>query len=153
MTSISYEDIFSSFLGNVTDYNLTSLSVTDAYEIMTEYLHQTVADPYVYHLFSTCKLDDETQTFSYTLSYPIEENMDNEFVITALAKWMTYVWLHMQVKSVLNTVQAFMGKEQKYYSQAQHLSELRGLQDDAFKDARFFIQNRTFINNNYLGGA
>ena len=65
MASISYEEVFSSFLGNVTDYNLASLSVTDAYEIMSEYLHKTMAEPYVYRLFSTVKLDDETQTIHF----------------------------------------------------------------------------------------
>lgn len=153
MASISYEEVFGSFLGNVTDYNLASLSVTDAYEIMSEYLHKTMAEPYVYRLFSTVKLDDETQTIHYTLADEYDESVDDEFIVTALGKWMVYEWLHRQVRSITNTAQAFMTKEEKYYSQAQHLSELRGLQDDAFKEAQRFILNRGYIANSYLSGG
>lgn len=149
MTSISYEEIFSSFLGNVTDYNLASLSATDAFELMTEYLHKTIADPYVKHIFTEVTLDDEIQLLSYTLSND-EDNED--FVITAISKWMVYEWLHKQVKSVTNITQMFGNKEQKYYSQSQHLSELRSLESDSYREARFFIQNRGYIDNSYLGG-
>ena len=153
MASISYEEIFSSFLGNVTDYNLASLSPTDAFEIMSEYLHKSVADPYIYRLFSEYKLDDEGQVFTYTFVNPVGDETDREFIITALAKWMVYEWLHKQVKSVTNISQMFAGKEQKFYSQSQHISELRAMQDDAYQAARFFVMNRGYVNNSYLGGA
>lgn len=153
MASISYEEVFGSFLGNVTDYNLASLSVTDAYEIMSEYLHKTMAEPYVYRLFSTVKLDDETQTIHYTLADEYDESVDDEFIVTALGKWMVYEWLHRQVRSITNTAQAFMNKENKFYSQKEHLSELRALQDDSFKEAQRFILNRGYIANSYLSGG
>ena len=153
MASISYEEIFSSFLGNVTDYNLASLSPTDAFEIMSEYLHKSVADPYMYRLFSEYSLDDEGQVLSYTLSNSVNDETDKEFVINALAKWMVYEWLNKQVQSVVNITQMFSNKEQKYYSQAQHITELRGLRDDAMKAARFYIQNAGYVRNSYLGGA
>ena len=153
MASISYEEVFGSFLGNVTDYNLASLSVTDAYEIMSEYLHKTMAEPYVYRLFATVKLDDETQMINYTLADEYDEEVDNDFIVTALGKWMVYEWLHRQVRSITNTAQAFMGKEQKFYAQSAHISELRALQDDAFKEAQRFILNRGYIANSYLSGG
>lgn len=150
MTSISYEEIFSSFLGNITDYNIASMNATDAFELMTEYLHKTIADPYVRHIFSEVSLDDETQLLSYALENGEDEK---DFIITALSKWMVYEWLHKQVKSVTNTAQMFSNKEQKFYSQSQHLSELRSLESDSYREARFFIQNRGYIDNSYLGGA
>ena len=113
MASISYEEIFSSFLGNVTDYNLASLSPTDAFEIMSEYLHKSVADPYMYRLFSEYSLDDEGQVLSYTLSNSVNDETDKEFVINALAKWMVYEWLNKQVQSVVNISQMFSNKDQK----------------------------------------
>ena len=153
MASISYEEIFSSFLGNVTDYNLASLSPTDAFEIMSEYLHKSAADPYVYRLFSEYSLDDEGQVLSYTLSNSVNDDTDKEFVINALAKWMVYEWLNSQVQSVTNIAQMFSNKESKFFSQAQHLAEIRGLKDDAYKAARFYIQNAGYVRNSYLGGA
>lgn len=151
MASVSYDDIFSNFLGSITDYDLqVNLSPSDSYSLMTEYLHKTVADQYVKHLFSSVTLDDDVQMFTYEMA---NGNDDAEFVVMAISKWMVYEWLHKEVRSKLNTAQFFGGKEQKFYSQAQHISELRALQDDAFKEARRFIQDRGYISNSYLVGG
>ena len=63
-------------------------------------------------------------------------------VIIALAKWMKYEWLSPQLNSVVNTAQAFMCKEQKYYSQSAHMSEIRAMTELAYKEARDFIRDR-----------
>ena len=151
MASITYDEIFSYFLGDITDYNLYNLSQSDAELLMTEYLHKAVAESYVNRLFSTYTLSDDVQRFEYEMIHVVGDDQDEEFVKTALAKWMTYEWLKRQVKSINNTAQLLAGKEQKFYSQAQHLSELRALQDDAFKEARFYLQDRGYIYNDYLG--
>lgn len=153
MTSLDYEEIFSSFLGSVTDYNLASLDATEAYDLMKEYLHKALAERYVARLFKTKKLDDDVQLFSFEMKKPIDEDSDREFVIEALAKWMIYEWLQKQVKSTSLTAQFFGGKEQKYYSQANHLTELRALSEDAYKEAYGFIMRRGYIDNEYLEGT
>lgn len=151
MTSVSYDEIFSNFLGSITDYDLqVNLSPSDSYSLMVEYLHKTISDPYVKHIFTSATLDDEVQMFTYELT---NGDDDTDFVVTAIAKWMIYEWLHKEVRSKINTAQFFGTKEQKMFSQAQHISELRALQDDAFKEARFFIQDRGFILNSYLQGG
>lgn len=151
MASVNYKEIFSLFLGSITDYKLASLEEEDANTLMTEYLNKALAASYLNHLFSSFTLDDGTQTFTYTLAHATT-NDETGFVCNAIAKWMVYEWLHNQVRSVVNTAQFFGGSEQKYYSQSAHLAELRALQDDAYKEARFFIQDRGWINNSYLGG-
>ena len=151
MASITYDKIFSYFLGDITDYNLYNLSQSDAEMLMTEYLHKAMAESYVNRLFSKYTLSDDVQTLEYEMIHVVGDDQDEEFVATAIAKWMVYEWLKRQVKSVTNTAQMFAGKEQKMYSQAQHLSELRSLQDDAFKEARFYLQDRGYIYNDYLG--
>lgn len=151
MASITYDKIFSYFLGDITDYNLYNLSQSDAEMLMTEYLHKAMAESYVNRLFSKYTLSDDVQTLEYEMIHVVGDDQDEEFVTTAIAKWMVYEWLKRQVKSVTNTAQMFAGKEQKMYSQAQHLSELRSLQDDAFKEARFYLQDRGYIYNDYLG--
>lgn len=152
MTSIDYEEIFSSFLGSVTDYNLASLEPTEAYDLMKELLHKALADRYVARLFSVKKLDDEVQQFSFEMKYVIDDDSDTEFVVSALAKWMKYEWLHRQVNNTALTAQFFGGKEQKYYSQSNHLSELQALQSSAYDEAYRFIRNRGYIDNTYLEG-
>jgi len=153
MTSIDYTVIFESFLGDITDYDFANLSMSDSFFLMTEYLHKALAETYVRRLFSSITIDDETQTISFEMSHVIEEEADKEFIISALAKWMIYEWLHKEVRSKTNTAQFFGGKEQKFYSQAQHIAELRGLQDDSYKEARMFIQDRGWISNSYLEGS
>lgn len=150
MTSVNYTQIFEMFLGNITDYNFANLSTSDSYTLMTEYLHKAIAETYLRRIFSSIKLDDEVQNISFVLKYSTEDD-EVDFVINAIAKWMVYEWLQKQVRSVDLTAQFFGGKEQKYYSQSAHLSELRGLMDDAYKEARFFIGDRGYINNSYLG--
>ena len=146
MASVNYEAIFKMFLGSITDYKLASLEEEDANTLMTEYLHKALSETYLNRIFTSYELDDEAMAFTYTL------DANDDFVCNAIAKWMVYEWLHNQVNSVVNTAQFFGGAEQKYYSQSAHLSELRALRDDAYKEARFFIQDRGWIKNSYLGG-
>jgi len=152
MTSVSYESIFNLFLGSITDYKLASLDESDAMALMTEYLHKSLAEPYVSRIFKNILTDDNERMLTYELAYAPNGDEAN-FVVNALSKWMVYEWLHHQVRSVVNTAQFFGGAEQKFYSQSNHLSELRALQDDAYHEARFYIQDRGWITNSYLGGS
>ena len=152
MASIDYEEIFSSFLGSVTDYNLASLDATEAYEQMKEYLHKALAERYVARLFVFKKLDDEVQLFSFEMKYPIDEESDREFVINALAKWMAYEWIQNKVSSTTLVMQMLAGKEQKYYSQSNHLAENKALKKELYDEAYGFIMRRGYIDNKYLEG-
>ena len=153
MTSIDYEEIFSSFLGSVTDYNLASLDPTEAYELLTELLHKALADRYVARIFSSKELDDDVQKFSFEMKHVIDSESDSEFVINALAKWMKYEWLQKSVNNTALTSQFFGGKEQKFYAQANHLSELQSLKSSAYDEAYAYIRNRGYIDNKYLEGS
>ena len=152
MASVKYETIFNLFLGNITDIKLASLSEEDAKTLMVEYLHRSLAASYLSHIFSSSELDDENETFTYSMAYDTGKD-ETDFVCNAIAKWMVYEWLHNQVRSIVNTAQFFGGSEQKYYSQQAHMAELRNMQDDAYKEARHFVMDRGWINNSYLGGS
>ena len=153
MASVSYEKIFELFLGNITDFKLASLEKDDAQSLMTEYLHKALAASYLSHIFSTSALDDDAETFTYTLSYDSGKD-ETDFVCTAISKWMAYEWLQNQVKnSTLTHQMIFSSKEKSFYSQANHMAELRALKDDAYKEARGFVQDRGWIHNSYLGGS
>ena len=153
MTSLKYDDIFSSFLGDVTDYNIVNLSITDATELMQEYLHKALSETYVRRLFSSVELADDVQTMMFELKRIGDEIADKEFVTHMLGKWMTYEWIHNQVRSVLNTAQFFGGAEQKYYAQANHLSQLKELQEQIYSEARNYIRDAGYISNSYLDGG
>ena len=150
MTSISYDRIFNHFLGLVEDNKFWTVSIDDSTEIMTELLHKAVYSSYVYHLFSTVSTEDYTQLLVYEMKHEVNEEVDMNFLVIALAKWMKYEWLSPQLNSVVLTSQFFGGKEQSAYSQANHMKELREMCDLAYKEARDFIRDRGYINNSYL---
>lgn len=153
MTSISYDRIFNHFLGLVEDNKFWSMSKDDTTEIMTELLHKSVYASYVYHLFSSISTEDPVQLLTFEMKHPVNEELDLNFVVIALAKWMKYEWLSPQLNSVVNTAQMFAGKEEKFYSQANHIAELREMTELAYKEARDFIRDRNYINNDYLSNG
>ena len=148
--TLEYDDIFSYFLGNVSDYQIASLNMNEAYELMVEYLEKTVAQPYIRRLFSSVLLDTDIHTLVFEMNYVVEESADRDFVRSVLAKGMVVEWLRPQVRNRLNNAQMFAGKEQKFYSQSQHLSELRALLEDTDIEVRRLIRDRGYINNSYL---
>jgi len=154
--TLNYDDLFASFLGAITDYKLASLDQSDAYQLMAGYLRKTIARSYIKRLFTTSSLDDETQIFTFELRHPTNSENDEdmlEWVKLILSKGMVVEWCEPMVRSVVNMSQFFGGKENKYYSQAQHLSELRGLLEDAKLELRREIADRGYINNTYLGNV
>lgn len=153
MTSVSYDEIFELFMGNVEDNKLLSLNISDAYAVMKDYLHKTLGATYVRELFSSASLDDEVQELSFEMALPQDDESDKDFVITAIGKWMVYEWLQRQVNSVLNTKQMFGGKESSFYSQANHIAELRAMRDESYCDARKFIMDKGSFYNSYLNGG
>lgn len=153
MTSISYDRIFNHFLGLVEDNKFWSISKDDTTELLTELLHKSVYSSYVYHLFSSISTEDPVQLLTYEMKHEVNEEVDKNFLIIALAKWMKYEWLSPQLNSVVNTAQMFAGKEEKFYSQANHIAELREMTELAYKEARDFIRDRNYINNDYLSNG
>ena len=152
MASLSYDEIFSDFLGSVTDYDLASVNIDDMYGLMTEYLHKTLSQSYVRRLFSSVSFDDVVQVFTFEMSNSVDDAADLDFTKYILSKGMVVEWLKPQVRSKVNIAQMFGGKEQKFYSQAQHLSELRGLLEDTQLEMRKAIRDRGYIYNPYLEG-
>ena len=153
MTSISYDRIFSYFLGLVEDNIFWTASKDDTTEILTEYLHKSVYNSYVYHMFSSVSMEDPVQLLTFKMKHSVDEEADLQFVIVALAKWMKYEWLSPQLNTKVLTAQSYMGKEQKFYSQANHIAELREMTELAKKEARDFIRDRGYINNSYLSNG
>ena len=152
MASLSYDEIFSDFLGSVTDYDLASINIDDMYGLMTEYLHKTLSQSYVRRLFSSIAFDDIVQMFTFEMANSVDDAADLDFTRYILSKGMIVEWLKPQVRSKVNIAQFFGGKEQKWFSQAQHLSELRGLLEDTKLEMRKAIRDRGYIYNPYLEG-
>lgn len=150
MASLSYDKIFSEFLGNMTDPTIANLDKTQAYEIMTDYLHKAVSSVYVRRLFSSISFDDEVQEMTYEMAKKTDDNADNDFVQVMLGKAMILQWITPQVQSKVNLAQMFTGSDQRFFSQASHVSELRAMKSDIEKDLQSFILTRGYVYNDYL---
>lgn len=153
MTSLSYDKIFSDFLGSVTDYNLVSMEQEDAYSLMTEHLHKTLSQSYIRRLFSSIELNDSGEEITFEMSYVVDEDSDIDFVRNILSKGMVVEWLKPQVRSKINISQFFGGKETKFYAQSSHVAELRGMLQDTELELRKAIRDRGYIYNSYLEEA
>ena len=135
-----YSKMYDRFLSSITDYDLAYLPNDDMENMVHGWLLRAIAD------FYNCKVDlddrdDEIRCFNVDLS---------NWEIDVLAKFMVAAWLNDQIASVNLTLQMFGGKEEKYYSQAQHLSSLVALRDSIRTEARKMSRDRSYIKNSYF---
>lgn len=150
MTSIDYEDIFSDFLGYVTDYDFAQLDDETAYNEMIEWLHKSLTRPYVRRIFKVLDFDDNIQMITYELESESSNGSDEEFVKYIAAKGMVCEWLEPKVKKSSIIHQMFGGKEQKFYAQSSHLNEIRTLLSDSKIEVRRMVLDRGYVTNAYL---
>ena len=151
MTS-SYETIFNKFLGRVTDYDFLTIDEAYLWEQVSEWVENSIATPSLRVIFSSITCDKETQTLTYTLRNSAGDELSDQLYVEKLFA-MSFViqWLEPTVKNKINLNQMFGGKEEKYYSQAQHLSELRGILEDTVVRLKKEIRDHDAIYNSYIG--
>lgn len=150
MATLSYEKVRSNFLSNITDYNIATQDIDTTIEVLGEYLHKSVATPYVRKEFATISLDDPSQTITYTLNMSEDDESDEEYVINILGNQMVSEWIKPRLNDVTLLAQLYSGKEAKWYSQANHMAELRGVSEDALLNVRRMIRDRASFKNKYL---
>ncbi len=148
MTSLSIDSIFSNFLGYIGDNRLAALDEGEAYDQMMEWLRKAYNRPYVRRLFNEFELDTDAGEINIRMAF--ETTFDAEFATDVLALGMVIEWLKPQVRDRVNIAQFFGGKEQKWFSQSNHLSELRAMLEDVTLEQRKIIRDRGYIYNPYL---
>jgi hypothetical protein len=150
--TINYFDVFSRFHSKVEDYAMIDLSPTDVYSMERDWLRAAVSLPRVYRLFSSIESDDMIAQVECELKYTIDDIVDQNFVEEVLAIGMVIGWTSIRLRSSLNTSQMFGGKEEKFYSQAAHIAQLREMNHEAERDLSRVIRDRGYFNNSYLDG-
>lgn len=150
MTS-SYNDIYSRFLNKIRDYEFAGLPEPNATEKMREWLQSVLSHAYIYRIFETFSADDEIAEFEYTLKTSVDEYNDKHFVEELLGNAMVYEWMSEKVytTNLLNQM-ITNGKEQTFFSQQQHLAQLRALQADAETKVRSMLRDKGYNYNSYL---
>lgn len=152
MASITYDEIFSNFFLQAEAYDILVMDDQTVDQVQCGWLHLSV-NSYVRRLFSELTFDDENREITFTMSYPIDDATDLEFVSTIQGKGMLIQWLTPKVNSFNLTSQVFGSKEEKYFSQAAHLEQLRELLKRLQYEQRAEIRDRGYANNAYLDGS
>lgn len=137
----SYEEIYNLASNKITDPEIALLSQEDIEELFHGYLISAIPK------FRKCKndlsnRDDELRQFNVDLL-----DVEKEILAILVAR----EWLQPQLYSALLTKQVFSDKEQKYYSQSQHLSELRALDETLKIEAQKLSRDYTYGSLEYLG--
>lgn len=138
----TYDAIYNIAASKITDPEIALLSSNDLEEMFHDYLISAISQ------FRKCKSDlsdrdDEIRQFNADL-------LDVEKEILAIL--VVRQWLQPQLYSALLTKQVFSDKEQKYYSQAQHISELRALDETLKLEAQKLSRDYSYGNGSYWEG-
>lgn len=136
----SYETIYNRALSKLEDYDLAQLPEEDLERMLNGWMMSAIAK------FRKCQSDlkqrdEENKTFLIDL---LDEEVEILAILTATE------WLESQINSITLTRQMFGGKEEKYYSQASHLSTLMALRDSNRLEARKLMRDITYSYNSYL---
>lgn len=137
----SYEEIYNLASNKITDPEIALLSQEDIEELFHGYLISAIPK------FRKCKndlsnRDDELRQFNVDLL-----DVEKEILAILVAR----EWLQPQLYSALLTKQVFSDKEQKYYSQSSHISELRALDETLKIEAQKLSRDYTYGSLEYLG--
>ena len=148
MTSLKLDDVYSFFLDKITDFDIGNYEEDIQKELLMGYLKGALGIPYLRAIFTTITIDDYEEIINYTLK--TEDGCDEQFILELLSKGMVIKWLEPQVKSKVNIAQMFGGKEQKWFSQATHLGEIKDLLENERIELNKLIRDRGSIYNPYL---
>ena len=152
MTSLKYDKVYSQLFSKVEAYDFLELPEDTLNEFLCNWLHSASANPYVRKLFSSFKLDDIIQEIQFEVKYSVDADADKEFIVEVLATGLMIAWLEPKVKSLNNLTKMYGSKEEKWYSEANHLREMNALLQDCKKEQRRMIADRGSIWNTYLDG-
>ena len=159
MTSIKYTEIYSRFFSKAKTYDLAMLSEEDMGDYLAEQLHSAIAKPYIRQLFKFFTHVDETHDVKYELKRVTkdgngEEDVESDklFVVEILAMDMLMEYCQTFIYNPTNLAQVFSDADEKFYSQATHLTSLQNTYDSLHILERRMIGDRGYANNSYLDG-
>ena len=150
MLSIEFDTIFSGFLSQTQAYELLSLQEDDAKQKLEAWLKSVKSNPRVRKLFTSFTIDADIETIECELKNKVDDEADADFVTEMLALGMVSKWVSEQYKSVKNTAQYIGSGQKKFYSQANHMTELREMEANARSQFYGFIRDHGTYNNSYI---
>lgn len=144
---MEYEVIYNRFLSRAKDKKLASLSDRDYSEIMSDYLHNSLGNPFVRRIFESVVFDDDAEEFTYTLKTPMDSASDDEFVVGVLSQAMVIEWMKNNLDADLYLAMAIGGKEEKMLKNDLKVNYARV--DYLKKELQRYIRNHGYYNGSY----
>ena len=136
----SYETIYKQALRKIEDPSLLDYPE----EVLEDMLYGWMVSAIAKHRKCEHDLSDRDENLKQFNS----DLSDTEKEILAIL--MAREWLAPQINSVSLTLQVFGGKEEKYYSQAAHLTSLEVRDEKLQLEAQKLSRDYTYINNDYF---
>lgn len=153
MLSVTYDACFSRFLAQVQAYDLVVTDENDARQKLNSWLESVKSNPRVHKLFTSLSFDKNIETIFFTLRNSLKDDeADVDFVSELFGLGVAWKWADEKYKSLINTAQYFGAGDRKYYSQANHMSELNAMQRDGKGNLFGYIRDHGSYNNEYLEG-
>ena len=136
----SYETIYNRALSKLEDPTLAMLPEEDLENMLHGYLMSAIAK----HRKCEHDLsdrDEELKQFNFDLS---------DLEIEILSILIVREWISVQLHSVVNTLQVFGGKEEKFHAQSSHIKELREMDDRLRLEAQQLSRDYSYTDNDYF---
>lgn len=137
-----YEKIYDRFSQKITDFNLAEIDDYSLDKMLRGWLNSSIVNVRKREHNLSLR-DDEAQEFQEDLS---------DLEIEMLALGMKLAWIDQYLNSTELVLQFIGGKEEKYFSQANHIAELRELRKDTLREINSLHNYDTYINNPYFNG-
>ena len=135
-----YEKIYERFSQKITDFNLVEIDDYSLNGMLQGWLNTAIVR--VRKCDHDLSLrDDEIQEFQEDLS---------DLEIELLALGMKLAWIDQYLNSTELVLQFTGGKEEKFYSQSAHISELRELRKETLREMNSLHNYDTYINSSYF---
>lgn len=134
----SYSTIYGRFLNRITDFNLADFDDNTLNDMLKGWLCSAIVNV---RTSGDLSRDDNTEQFNNDLA---------DLDIELLAMGMTLAWLDQTLNSTELTLQFIGGKEEKFFSQANHIAELRALRADTLREMQQLYTYNTYVSNSYF---
>ena len=135
-----YEKIYNRFSQKITDFNLVEVDDYSLDKMLLGWLNSSIVNVRKREHDLSLR-DDEAQEFQEDLS---------DLEIELLALGMKLAWGDQYLNSTELVLQFVGGKEEKYYSQSAHISELRELRKDTLREMNSLHNYDTYVNSSYF---
>lgn len=136
----SYEIVYNRFVQKITDFNILDLDDYSLDNMLDGWLKSAIVRTRKCEHDLSLR-DDETQEFAEDLS---------DLEIELLALGMVDSWVTPMINSTELTLQFLGGKEEKFYSQSQHLAVLQDIKKDNSLEMNRLHNYYTYTNNSYF---